>query len=166
VIAQAVLDAAGKYEISEIDFVGQQYYGIRSAMNIADVDSTIYGTTYGQLGAFCGMNALEMVGAPVSFGFEWNDSAGTCVIMPALPVASVLAKVAAPIELYSVASCKALVIDYYGEYDQTGPAHMQMEEYVQKNGLAYSVVMEEFVTDPYSVSTRDSCLTRIYYFLK
>ncbi len=166
VITQAELDAAGTYEITEMDFPTTNYYGIRSALNIADVDSSLYASTYGQLGEFCGKNKIAPAGMPVGFGFEWNEETGTCVLMPAFPVAQASAKAVAPVELYTVNACKALVVDYYGEYDQTGQAHGELEAYVQKNGLEYVVVMEEFVTDPTTVSTMDSVLTKIYYFLK
>ncbi len=163
-IVQAEKDAA-KYVISEIDFPESNYYGIRKEIKIDELDSTFYGINYGKLGAFVGMNQVEMSGMPVSIAFEWNQADNSAILMPAFPVSELSVDGADEVEAYTIPMGKALVIDYYGEYHESGPAHEQMEAYIAKNGLSHSIVMEEFVTDPTSVESMDEVLTKIYYIL-
>jgi effector-binding domain-containing protein/uncharacterized protein YndB with AHSA1/START domain len=163
-IAQQELDAI-TYEIQQMSFPTSHYVGIRSALKIADIDSSLYGGTYGELAEFCATAGVRAIGMPVSFGLEWNDESGDCVVMPAFPIEEKV-ETEEPVEYYLVEGCKALVIDYYGLYEEMGPAHEQLESYIAAKGLSYSVVMEEFITDPTTVESPDEVLTKIYYFLK
>lgn len=155
-----------QYTIQTIDYPGGKFYGIRKELAFSEVDSTLYGTVYSILGGFIGEEKIEMAGMPVSFAFEWNEATETAVLMPAFSVLENSIVPTGEIEAYTQPACKALVIDYYGAYEESGPAHAQMEAYLQKNGLKCSVVMEEFVTDPGTVESMDEVLTRIYYFLE
>ncbi|MBN4071516.1 SRPBCC family protein, partial [Crocinitomix catalasitica] len=164
-IAQEELDAI-TYEIQTISFPTSYYLGIRTdEMNISDIDSSLYGGIYGQLAEFCAGSGIRAIGMPVSFGISWDDEKGVCVLMPAFPIEKV-ENVEMPVESYTVEACKALLIDYYGDYEEMGPAHEQLESYIAAKGYSYSLVMEEFITDPTTVEGPEKVLTKIYYFLK
>ena len=164
-IKQAELDAS-QYEITQIDFPETRYYGINSVVPFVAVDSAFYSSNYGQLGIFCGLNSVEMTGMPVSFCFEWNEETEMANMMPAFPVGDNSNPGNENVLPYTIKACKALVVDYYGPYDGSYNAHMQLDAYAQKNNLEYEVVLEEFVTDPTSVESMDEVLTRVYYILK
>lgn len=164
-IKQAEKDAA-TYEIKTIDFPETKYYGVKKVIPFAEVDSTLYSTTYGQLGMFCGMNQIEMTGMPVSLCFEWNEETEMADMMPAFPVADNTIPGDSTVTAYTIAAGKALVVDYYGPYEESYAAHMQMDAYAKENGLEVVVAIEEFVTDPTTVESMDEVLTRIYYILK
>lgn len=155
-----------QYEIKEIDFPGGKYYGIKYDIAISDLDSTIYSEAYGKLVGTIMKNGLEMAGMPVSFGLEWDEENGRCVVAPAIPVVAYGDKMGEGIETFTIEPCKALVVDYYGEYDQTATAHEQLGAYALEQKAEVSYVMEEFVTDPSTVESMDQCLTKIYYFIK
>ncbi|MEO9532242.1 MAG: SRPBCC family protein [Crocinitomicaceae bacterium] len=165
VAKQAELDAA-IYEIRTIDFPETKYYSIHNEVPFSGVDSAFFASNYGQLGMFCGENQIEMSGMPVSICFEWNEETEMAVLMPAFPVADNSTPGKGMVLPYTIPACQALVVDYYGEYDENYDAHMQIDAYAKENGLEYSIVMEEFVTDPTTVESMDEVLTRIYYFLK
>ena len=154
-----------QYTITEIDFPETRYYGINSVVPFYGVDSAFYSSNYGQLGMFCGVNQIEMAGMPVSLCFEWNEETEMANLMPAFPVNDNSNPGNQKVMPYTIKACRALVIDYYGPYEDSYNAHMQLDAYATENGLKYSVVMEEFVTDPTSVESMDEVLTRIYYFL-
>lgn len=154
-----------QYTITEIDFPETRYYGINSVVPFYGVDSAFYSSNYGQLGMFCGVNQIEMSGMPVSLCFEWNEDTEMANLMPAFPVNDNSNPGNEKVMPYTIKACKALVIDYYGPYEDSYNAHMQLDAYATENGLKYSVVMEEFVTDPTTVESMDEVLTRIYYFL-
>ncbi|MBK8701693.1 MAG: SRPBCC domain-containing protein [Saprospiraceae bacterium] len=59
----------------------------------------------------------------------------------------------------------AVVIDYYGDYAKTAPAHYAMEDYLNDhNYLRSAPVVEEYVTDPLKEKDMNKWLTRIYYY--
>lgn len=154
-----------KYEMVEIDFPETYFYGVRKNIQFNELDSAFYADNYGVLGEFSFSNGIEMAGMPVSICYEWNEDAETAIIMPAFPVTDNTIATTEGIEAYTQPACKALVIDYYGPYEETGAAHEQLQNYCDKNGLNASVVMEEFVTDPTTVESMDQVLTKIYYFI-
>lgn len=158
-------EMAFKYEIQEIDFPETNFYGIRKTIAFSELDSVFYGENYGKLGGFSALNGIEMTGMPVSICFEWNEETEKGILMPAFPVADNSIEGTDEIEAYTQPSCKALVIDYYGPYEESDAAHEQLQMYCEKNGFSASVVMEEFVTDPTNVESMDEVLTRVYYFI-
>lgn len=164
-IKQAEYDAS-QYDIATIDFPETKYYGVRTTIPFSGVDSTLYGSTYGQLGMFCGMNQIEMAGMPVSICFEWNEDTEMADIMPAFPVEDNTNPGDSIVVPFTIPAGKALVVDYYGPYEDAYNAHMQMDAYAIENGLEVTIAIEEFVTDPGTVESMDEVLTRIYYILK
>lgn len=155
-----------KYKIERVELPESYYYGVRKNIPIEDVDSTLYGSSYGLLGQFFGEQQIEMKGMPVGIVFDWNEESGQTEIMPAFPVESFRAKGTDQIEQYTLPKTKAVVLYYYGPYEETVPAHEYMEEYMKRNNLSYSVVMEEFVDDPATKDSMDEVLTKIYYILE
>lgn len=158
-------EAAQLYTISEVDFPETSYYGVRQQLSMADIDSTVYGSAYGQLGMFCGTNQIEMAGMPVSINFEWNEAEGTIDIMPAFPVAKITAEGTEGITSHTIPASKALAIDYYGPYEGVSAAYMQMGIYLEENGFSSSLSLEEYVDDPGEAESMDDVLTRIYFIL-
>ncbi|MBD3637930.1 MAG: SRPBCC family protein [Crocinitomicaceae bacterium] len=155
-----------QFTITEIDYPGGNFYGIRQQLNISEVDSALFAEAYGRLGMFCGTNQVEMTGMPVSIGFEWNEEDGTCDIMPAFPVAEVKLKGSEGITPYTIPPGKALVLDYYGPYEEMMAAYDQLDTYAEEHGLTYSIVIEEYVGDPGEHESMDDVLTRIYVILE
>ena len=148
-----------------MDFPESYYYGVRKSITWDQLDSTFYGENYGILGMFSFENGVEMAGMPVSICFEWNEEDETAILLPAFPVMDNTIAPTEGIEAYTQPACKALVVDYYGPYEEAGAAHEQLQKYCDKNGLSASVVMEEFVTDQGTVESMDEVLTKIYYFI-
>ena len=164
-IKQQEMDAKAEYVISEVAFPTTFYYGIRYDTLISAVDSSLYAMTYGKLGAFCGTNHVTPAGPPVSINISWDHEKGRCVIMPAFPVAETGSSVG-EIEFFTVDSCKAAVLDYYGDYGNMEAAYRQMGKYLQVHRFTSELSMEVYLTDPTTVEGMDQCLTKIYFFLK
>ena len=58
-----------------------------------------------------------------------------------------------------------MVIDYYGDYDQTGKAHDAMEKYLKDRNILFNPpVVEEYVTDPGEEKDPSKWLTKIIYY--
>lgn len=155
------------YEISTVSFPESQYIGIRFDTLISAVDSNLFSSAYGQIGAYLAENKIEMTGAPVCITYVWDDVNGRCELVAAIPVPkNPTMKKDLTIEYISFLATDALLTDYYGDYMNIWMAHMSMEEYRVKNNLKTTVSIEEYVTDPTTVSTYDSVLTKLYYLIE
>ncbi|MBI3134586.1 MAG: SRPBCC family protein [Bacteroidetes bacterium] len=155
------------YEIQQLTLPAAHYIGVRFDTLITAVDSTLFSSAYGQLGVYSAENKLEMTGAPVCITYKWDETAGRCELVAAFPVA-LNAKPAKQngIESIQLQGGNALLIDYYGRYDNIWMAHMAMDKYMLEHSLKASVSIEEYVTDPTTVPTYDSVLTKLYYVLE
>ena len=60
----------------------------------------------------------------------------------------------------------ALHVAYYGSYDKITKAHSAINEYMKEKGLAHSVAIEEYISDPMTEKDTTKWLTNIYYVLK
>lgn len=153
------------YEVKEIQFGDVAYIGIEFDTLIAAVDSILFGMAYGQLGEYVAINKIEVMGAPVCITKSWDEVAGRCNLIPAFPV-RLGTKVKDPrFVLTEFKNPKALVLDYYGDYMEIYKAHMFYDQYLTENSLKSSVCIEEYITDPMTVSTYDSVLTKVFYIL-
>lgn len=107
---------------------------------------------------------LEMTGAPSAMYWSWNEETKDAEMSVAIPIKAENAKAPLGYSLYDMAAGDVLVIDYYGDYDHIGDAHMAMETYMEENKLeATGVVLEEYVTDPGKEPDTSKWLTRVVY---
>ncbi len=155
------------YEVKEVSFTPTTYIGKRVQVPFKQVDSTLFASTYMELGAALAKNKAQMIGAPVSIAYGWNMETQMADIAPAFPVATDKGKWDG-LNVIKINDTKALCIEYYGPYNQTEKAHAAMEKYIQSKGLSVQdYVIEEYATDPASVNYDYSkVMTRIYYFPK
>ena len=136
------------FEINEIDFPESYYYGVAHKVEASEIDSVLIGSSYGALGEFCAANGVEMAGMPVNIGLEWDMEADKGEIMPAFPVLEHIAEGNEQVTKYTIPAGKALVIDYYGSYEGLGAAYEFLAKYTEEKGIATTIAMEEYVTDP------------------
>jgi effector-binding domain-containing protein len=108
---------------------------------------------------------FEMAGMPCGLFYTWDEEKGETIVAQSIPLKS-----AATLEGYTsieLPHTRALLIEYYGDYDGTGNAHEAMEAYIIANGIDADVpAIEEYVTDPTTEPDPNKWLTRVYYPLK
>jgi effector-binding domain-containing protein/uncharacterized protein YndB with AHSA1/START domain len=153
------------YEVHHDVLPAVQYLGIRYDTLISAVDSVLFGTAYSQLGAYMAANKIEMTGAPVCITYSWDQAGGRCELVAAIPVPldTPIKKSDVRIELISFDRTEAISVDYYGDYMEIWKAHEYLGKYAGENGITTSLSIEEYVTDPTTVSSYDSVLTKLYY---
>jgi len=154
------------YVISTITLPAAHYIGIRFDTLISAVDSTLFSTAYGELAVYAAENKIEMVGAPVCITYSWDQVNGRCEIVAAFPVPLTTKAPKGKIESIKTIPAEALWLDYYGEYMNIWMAHMAMDNYMKANSLKSKMSIEEYVTDPHTVPSYDSVLTKLYYVLE
>lgn len=153
------------YQISEIAFGDAAYIGVRYDTLISAIDSTIFSSAYAQLGEYFAMNKIEMMGTPVCITNSWDKKTGRCDLVAAFPMRPEVKLTDPRFVRMQFNNPKALVLDYYGKYSEIWKAHAAMDLYLAKHPAKTSVSIEEYITDPTTVSTYDSVLTKLYYII-
>ncbi|MGE0566685.1 MAG: SRPBCC family protein [Bacteroidia bacterium] len=156
--------AAGKsYEIAEVQWEARTYIGRKGLLKFQDMEA-FFGENYPKLAKYLTDNKMEMIAAPsaIYFTFDEEKMETECAAVMAVSDASKVKDW----EVFSIPASKVLVIDYYGAYDKSAEAHYAMDAYMKEKGLEQSFVIEEYVTDPSTVSDPSQILTKIYYVVK
>jgi effector-binding domain-containing protein len=134
---------------------------------MSEIDSTIFGMSFGKLEAFDAIEQCEMAGAPCAITFDYNEETDSVDFMIAFPVMDVVDCEGTEFAYLEVPAAQSYVYKYYGEYREVGPGHYEMAEYLKINSLTQGdVVIEEYVTDTESVESYDNVLTNVRYLMK
>jgi len=106
----------------------------------------------------------DIVGPMTCMYYMWDEANETTDMALAMPVAENL-DMEEPYSMLQFPTTQALLVDYYGDYDNLGEAHYAMDDYVKTHGiqLAELPVLEVYVTDPMEETDSSKWLTKIYY---
>ena len=165
---QAEVDAY-RFELVEMNVPEMQFFGRRKEMKLDKVDSAFIGKTFGIIIEQMMESEVSLAGMPGNLNFNYKPGDERVDIMPVIPVddASKLEFVDKNrVEAVIIPEGLAVVIDFYGDYEDMILAHKQAQIYLEKNKLNASMSLEQFITDPETVESMDDCLTKIYYFLE
>lgn len=108
-----------------------------------------------------GKAKLEMAGGASGVIFMWDEAGQKAEVLAGVPVNGEQA--VDKFDTFTFGG-KVLIIDYYGPYEESGKAHEAMDKYIKFHGLTVNgPVIEEYVTDPTTVSDPSQILTKVYY---
>ncbi len=157
------MPAEKAFEVKEIAWEAKTFYGIKTKTSF-DKLSAFFGESYGKIGAACGKAKAQPVGAPKAIYFSVDEQAMSGEVAAVMEF-DAKAKLDG-LEKWETAAGKVLLIEYYGEYDKTGSAHMTMDKYMKEKNLTQVLCIEEYVTDPMVEKDPSKWLTNIYYLVK
>lgn len=148
------------FTVSVTDLSPRNIVGMRDTVAMSDMEGFFgkaFGTTYGAVTKA----KVEMAGKPTALYFTWDETSGTTVVLAGIPVAEGVSIDGT--ESFKVGG-KVLMIDYFGSYDGIGDAHMAMEQYMNWHGSTMTgPAIEEYVSDPMTVTDPAQLNTKIYY---
>jgi effector-binding domain-containing protein len=151
------------YEIKTIELPSVNYLIIREDVSVQDI-GRFYATSYGKIGAFMAKNNLAMAGAPSGLCYQWTDSV---VSLAAAIAVDGVVSCGEEVQFLPLDATKALLVDYYGNYNAIGDAHHSLEKYVQDHGLQMNGPLREvYLTDPEAEADTAKWLTQILYPIK
>ncbi len=151
------------YEVKEVELPETKYLLISGDVVPSDIGE-FYGNSFGTIMGYMAENGVEMAGHPTGLFYNWTDTLAK--MSAAIPV-NKDAEGNEAVEFRTVEGSKALQIDYYGAYDEVGPAHEAMDAYMSANNLDYNgSVREVYVTDPMSEQDTSKWLTHVIYPVK
>lgn len=158
-------DMMPTYEIQTIDFPAKQLVALRKEMPISEM-STFIQTEMPKIGEAVMTKNIEMAGTAMTLTYVWDEENGVTESAVAIPVSGEQ-DLGGDYEFVEIPATKALVVDYYGEYDGTVAAHEAIDAHMKAQGLTWKTpVIEEYVTDPSQEPDPSKWLTRVYYLLE
>ena len=151
------------YSIKELEMPSAFYVFKRATVNIKDM-SGFLGSSYGIIGKACAEQKATIKGPASSLYWTFDEKGGKTDMAAAMPVdKSVTGPNMSTIELGG----KAIMIDYYGDYNKIGEAHGGMADYMAEKNVKNKVpVLEQYITDPMTEKDTAKWLTKIIYFLE
>ncbi|MBK9015621.1 MAG: GyrI-like domain-containing protein [Saprospiraceae bacterium] len=160
--------ATGSYEVKPMDFPGQTYLGIREKTTHDEVmKSTFFAERLGKIMNLLGKSKMQPAGSPAGVYYTWDVENKTTDMAVAIPVGKGTAVAGAGLKTFEVPASKALVVDYYGPYDNFEAAHEAIGTYLKAKGLKEKPpVIEEYVTDPMTEKDSTKWLTKIIYMIE
>ena len=168
-LAEAAAEEAAKtyngYTVQEVD-MPETYFATVRTTGPAENISKYLEEGYGKLIGLMGAEDVEMVGRPSGIYYMFDEEKGITDMAAAMPIAEAT-DLGKGTETVTVPAGKAYVIDYYGNYDGTGPAHYAIADYAKAhNTELVDMAIEVYVTDPGEESDPNKWLTKIMYYTK
>ena len=167
-LSQIMAEDANKLKnISEVDYAGATFIGIRYDMKISEIDSSLYGSSFGKIMTYCMDKEIQIAGAPCTVTTSWNQESDSCSMLIAIPIIEHEPVADNGFEYMVVNPGKSVLYTYYGDYEGVGVAYFELENYVAGNNLEIrNIAIEEYVTDPTTVESQNEVLTNVYYLMK
>jgi effector-binding domain-containing protein len=170
--AEAAAAAAPKmyngYEVKEIEWPENTYYGKRKTVSFKNYDfskmTAFMGSTYPKVMEALEKNKIQPAMAPSSIIYKWDDEKQETdmAAVIAVPAGSEVKG----FDKFTTPAGKVLHIAYYGSFDKSEPAHKAMDEYMKEKNMTVGEKIEEYVTDPGMEKDTTKWLTNIYYLVK
>jgi len=151
----------GGFTITESELTPRNVVGVRATIAMDDQMSAFFENAFGKSFGAVTKAKVEMSGPPTALYFTWDEASKTTEVLAGVPVGEGVS--INGLEGFKVGG-KVLMIDYFGSYEGIGDAHMAMEEYMNWHGAMMSgPAIEEYVTDPTTVTDPSQINTKIYY---
>lgn len=158
-LVEGALKAATAYAVSESAFSGQLYAGVRGKMKFSEV-AKFLADNYTKVYSIAGDKAI---GKPTSITYLWDEATQQTEVVAAVAVS---AKVDG-LENISLPAARMISVDFYGWYEDIGPAHNALGEFVKSKNLhEIPPVIEEYITDPTVEPDTSKWLTHVRYFVQ
>lgn len=153
----------GSYQVKSTSVPEKHFVMTRAEINEKDI-TQFYARSLPSLYSSVTKSGTETNGMPCGLFFKTDEKNGKVDLGAAIPVNKpAIVKDAIS---FSTPSKKAVVVDYYGDYEKTNMAHTAIKSYLKDNAMLYDPpYIEEYVTDPGKETDPKKWLTRITYFI-
>jgi len=153
------------YVVTEIELGERHYITIREKIDPKS-SQEFYAKNLSLLLTDAKDKGAELVGSPSGLLYGWNAQAGLLDVAAAIGV-----KDPEPFRgTYKIMTYDPglyISTDHYGSFKQVNVAHAALEKYKADNNMLMGrPVIEEYVTDPSTVTKPEEVLTRLYYPVK
>jgi effector-binding domain-containing protein len=154
-----------KQTIVEEDMPYPYVVGVRGTIKMSEIQQ-FYTENLGKVYAALTAKNIQMAGQPCGVYFSWDEENQSSEMLAAIPVAKEV-DLGGEFETVALPGGKAVILNFYGDYNNLDRAHNVIDNYVLLKKLEVEMpVIEEYVTDPTSVSDPNQILTKVIYPIK
>lgn len=157
------METTTQYEVKEISWPGKTFIAVKAKIAFDELSRFLtesYRTLYEIM-----EKQGEVVHEPPFAIYYSFDEAKKETELAAAVVVSKTVKEPEGFQKIIIPESKALLITYYGPYENMGPAHTILEEYIVKHKLKKQWVLEEYWSDPVTEKDPNKWKTNIYYIV-
>lgn len=154
--------AQPKLKVEEISFEKQTYIAVREKIDVPNIQN-FYATNFNKIME----TGIEMNGGfPSGIFYTWDMENMQSDMAAAIPVAE-NTNVPEGLQIIELSASKALLVNFYGDYESIGIAHELLETYMIDNNVEFvGPAIEEYVTDPLTENDPNKWLTKVIYLVK
>lgn len=162
-MAEAKAEARKALEVNETEFKPIEYYSVKDQVAFESMGPEFFEKRYGELAVYLGDDFKNLTGAPMAIYHVWDTDNKMAEVEVALPADS-----KRPgdqrVKKKKTFSGKALKVNYFGAYEESGKAHDAIAAYATANGYEIKgAPIEIYVTDPGSEPDTTKWLTEVIY---
>jgi effector-binding domain-containing protein len=152
------------FDITVEQWPARVFYGKKATVKFDGMKS-FFDKSYAMIMGNVTKNNIPLTGAPSAIYYTWDMEKQMTDVAAVVPVAA--ETTVSGLDKFEIAaSNNVLKIAYYGSWDGSESAHFAMDNYMKDHNMTDAVVLEEYVTDPKTVSNPSEILTNIYYIIK
>ncbi len=154
---------ASSHEVKEIQWDAKTFYGTKKVKMDGAKLKDFFSENFPKLMAEMDKEKIQSCMSPCGLFYSWDEKTMMTECAAAFCVPE--GKEMKGWEKYSIPASRVLHAPHYGDPANSIEAHYAIDEYMKEKKLAYTFVIEEYVTNPMEKDT-SKWLTNIYYILK
>ncbi len=156
--------AMAAYKISEMDMPMKTFVGKRETVSFADIGK-FFAVNLPKIGDALKKTNVAPAGPPSGIFYTYDTVAMKTDMAAGFPVSDAKTSVKGW-DLINVASGKALMVDYFGDYQKTMPVYRQLATYANQKNWKMKLAVEEYSNDPMVEKDTAKWETKIYYYVE
>ena len=153
-------------DIIETDEPAKIYLTITDTLTTESI-AKFFGEAYGKIGSLIKLNSgIKMVGAPAAF-YNGDPSNPVWIVSAAIPVNMEPKKLTQGITVFKTPTQRIVSVVHLGDYSTSSDSYYKLEDYITAKKLEIiGNPLEEYITDPMSVSEPMKIETKISFPVK
>ena len=158
------METITKYEVKEITWTEKTFITKRAKISL-DKLSAFFDENYGAIYKAINKSGAKTNEPPCAIYYSVDEVKNEMDLAAAIPVTG-LEKEIEGFEKITIPKSKALIITYYGSYENMKAAYSELDKYVSDHKLKKEWMIEEYLTDPSTEKDPAKWKTNIYFVVK
>ena len=158
------METAVKHEVMEIIWPQKTFLTKRAVIGF-DKLSTFFTEAYGAIYQALKSTGTEAREMPFGIYFSVDEIKKETDVAAAVPVPETINEMEG-FELVTIPESKALLVTYYGSYENMRPAYEALDKYVADHKFQTQWMLEEYFSDPAVEKDSSTWKTNIYFIVK
>lgn len=158
------METITKFDIKEIQWAGKTFLTKRAKLSF-DKLTAFFGASYGALYQALAKSGIKATEPPFAIYHSIDEKKMETDLSAAVAVHDGI-KAIEGFQKMTIPASKALLLTYYGSYENMAPAYAALEEYMAEHKFQKAWTLEEYFSDPAVEKDPAKWKTNIYFIVK